>query len=60
MRIYIDWNKQEYEGVLKSTIKKYNAEVHTQSAIYCMIELARQNKFEAGKVVSIKADVTQI
>ena len=58
MQIRIDWDKQGYEGVLESTIKKYNAMIHTQSAVHCMVELARQNKLDPRKVVSIEADVT--
>jgi 2-methylcitrate dehydratase len=60
MQVSIDWDKQGYEGVLESTIKKYNAMIHTQSAVHCMVELARQNKFDPGKVVSIEADVIRI
>src|SRR5271155_1555931 len=60
MQIRIDWEKQRYEGVLESTIKKYNAMIHTQSAVHCMVELVRQNKFDPGKVVSIEADVIRI
>ena len=60
MQIRIDWDKQSYEGVLESTIKKYNAMIHTQSAVHCMVELVRQNKFDPSKVVSIEANVIQI
>ena len=60
MQVRIDWDKQGYDGVLESTIKKYNAMIHTQSAVHCMVELARQNKFDPGKVVSIEADVTRM
>jgi 2-methylcitrate dehydratase len=68
MRLRVDWDKQGYEGVVESTIKKYNAQIHTQSAIQCMIELVRQNKralsvaggLDPGKVVSIEAEVPQI
>jgi 2-methylcitrate dehydratase len=60
MQIRIDWDKQGYEGGLESTIKKYNAMIHTQSAVHCMVELTRQNKFDPGKVVSIDADVIRI
>ncbi|HEX4207182.1 MAG TPA: MmgE/PrpD family protein [Ktedonobacteraceae bacterium] len=60
MQVHIEWDTQGYEGVVESTIKKYNSEIHTQSAIYCMIELARQHKVNASKVVSIEAEVTQI
>src|ERR1700755_366470 len=57
MKIDIDWDKQGYDGVTESTIKKYNSMIHTQSAVHCMVELAGQNKIDPDKVVSIEADV---
>jgi hypothetical protein len=33
------WDAQGYEGVVSRTIKKHNAQVHTQSVVYCVIEL---------------------
>jgi 2-methylcitrate dehydratase len=60
MKINIDWDKQGYEGVVESTIKKYNSMIHTQSAVHCMVELARQNKIDPDKVVSIEAEVFQL
>jgi len=68
MKLRIDWDKQGYEGVVESTIKKYNAMIHTQSALHCMVELARQNKaalsvaegFDPKQVASIGAEVPQI
>ena len=60
MKIDIDWDKQGYEGVMESTIKKYNSMIHTQSAVHCMVELARQNKIDPSKVVSIEAEVFQL
>jgi 2-methylcitrate dehydratase len=50
MQIRIDWDKQDYEGVLESTIKKYNAEIHTQSAFTAWIELSRKHKINDGQV----------
>jgi len=60
MQVRIDWDQEGYEGVVESSIKKYNAQIHTQSAIHCVIELAKQHSFDPSKVVSIEADVTQI
>jgi 2-methylcitrate dehydratase len=60
MQIHIDWDKQGYDGVPESTIKLYNAMIHTQSAIYCMVELIKQNSIDPSKVVSIEADVTRM
>ena len=60
MKISIDWDKEGYEGVVESTIKKYNSMIHTQSAVYCMVELVKQNKIDPAKVVSIEAEVFQL
>jgi 2-methylcitrate dehydratase len=68
LQLHVDWDKQDYEGVVESTIKKYNAQIHTQSAVQCIIELVRQNKpalsvatgFDPRKVVAIEAEVPQI
>jgi 2-methylcitrate dehydratase len=60
MKTNIDWDKQGYEGVVESTIKKYNSMIHTQSAVHCMVELARLNKVDPNKVVSIEAEVFQL
>ena len=60
MQIRIDWDRQGYEGVVESTIKKYNAVIHSQSAIDCMVELTREHPVDASQVVSIEAEVPQI
>jgi 2-methylcitrate dehydratase len=60
MRINIDWDKQGYDGVVESTIKKYNSMIHTQSAVHCMVELAKENKLDPDKIVSIEAEVFQL
>jgi 2-methylcitrate dehydratase len=60
IEINIDWDKQGYEGVVESTIKKYNSMIHTQSAVHCMVELARENNIDPDKIVSIEAEVFQL
>src|SRR6202789_1688950 len=60
MKINIDWDKQGYEGVVGSTIKKYNSMIHTQSAVHCMVELAKANKVDPEQVTSIEAEVFQL
>jgi 2-methylcitrate dehydratase len=60
MQIRIPWETEGYEGVVESTIKKYNAVIHAQSAISCMIELTQQHKIDPSKVVAIEADVTRM
>src|ERR1700677_2535842 len=60
MRVSIDWDKEGYEGVVGSTIKKYNSMIHTQSAVHCMVELAKANKIDPEMVTSIEAEVFQL
>jgi 2-methylcitrate dehydratase len=60
MKIDIDWDKQGYEGVTESTIKKYNSMIHTQSAVHCMVELIKQRKIDPNKIVSIEGEVFQL
>lgn len=60
MKIQIDWDKEGYEGVVQSTIKKYNAMIHTQSAVHCMVEIVKAHKIEGAKVASIEAEVFQL
>jgi 2-methylcitrate dehydratase len=68
MRLRVDWDHEGYEGVTTSTIKKYNAQIHTQSAVYAMIELVAANTprldvaagFDPGTIASIEAEVPQI
>jgi 2-methylcitrate dehydratase len=60
MHVRIDWDKQGYEGVVESTIKKYNSMIHTQSAVHCMVELVKRHKIDPSQVISIEADVFQL
>jgi 2-methylcitrate dehydratase len=68
MRLRVDWDHEGYEGVTTSTIKKYNAQIHTQSAVHAMIELVTANTprldvaagFDPGTIASIEAEVPQI
>jgi 2-methylcitrate dehydratase len=60
MRVRIDWDKEGYEGIVESTIKKYNSMIHTQSAVHCMVELVKRHKIDTSQVVSIEAEVFQL
>ncbi len=60
MKIDIEWDKQGYEGVTESTIKKYNSMIHTQSAVHCMVEFTRQKKLDPNRIVSIEGEVFQL
>jgi 2-methylcitrate dehydratase len=60
MQVRIDWDKEGYEGIVESTIKKYNAMIHTQSSVHCMVELVKKQRIDASKVVSIEVEVFKL
>ena len=60
LQVRIDWDKEGYEGIVGSAIKKYNSMIHTQSAIHCMVVLVERNKIDASQVVSIELEVFQL
>ncbi len=41
-RFEIDWSKEDLERVTRTILKKYNAEIHSQSAIEGILELRQQ------------------
>lgn len=56
----IDWEHEKYEGVTESTIKKFVAMIHTQSAIECILELLAKETIDPQHITRIDAEVPQI
>ncbi len=56
----IDWFQEDLERVRKTIIKKYNAEIHSQSAIEGLLELQAQHGFTAQDVERIELDTFQV
>lgn len=55
----IDWEKESLEAVLKTIIKKYNAEIHSQSTLEGILEL-RQKGLKAEEVERIEVDIFDV
>jgi len=53
MNLDYDWKKETFELIPKCILKKYNAEVHSQSAIDAIIELKSQNSFDINDIEKI-------
>ena len=49
----IDWKRENLEAVTRTIVKKYNAEVHSQSAIECILALQAESRFRAEDIKSI-------
>lgn len=56
----IDWSKEGLERVNRTIIKKYNAEIHSQSAIEAALELRGEHGFSAGEIERIEIDIFDV
>ena len=56
----IDWSSEDLESVRHTILKRYNAEIHSQSAIEALLELRSQNHLQAGEVQRIELDTFNV
>ena len=56
----IDWSKEDLENVRKSIIKKYNAEIHSQSSIEGALELQAAHGFTWDQIEHIGIDIFDV
>jgi 2-methylcitrate dehydratase len=53
----IDWPREDLERVRRTSLKKYNAELHSQSALEGMLELRGHYGFGGADVERIEVDI---
>ncbi len=56
----IDWAREDLERVTRTIIKKYNAEIHSQSATEGLLDLQADHGFAAGDVESIDVEIFDV
>lgn len=56
----IDWSSEDLERVTDTIIKKYNAEIHSQSSIEGMIELKEKHGITGDEVEKIEIDIFDV
>lgn len=56
----IDWSKEDLERVNQTIIKKYNAEIHSQSAIEGVLDLQQEHNLSAEDIESIGIDIFDV
>lgn len=56
----IDWSREDLERVTDTIIKKYNAEIHSQSSIEGMIDLKDKHGFSAEEVEKIEIEIFDV
>lgn len=59
-KFHIDWQREDLERVTQTCIKKYNAEIHSQSAIEGLLELQSRHGFKVGDVKQIDVEIFQV
>lgn len=56
----IDWAREDLERVTRTIVKKYNAEIHSQSAIEGLLELKDVHGFSASDVERIEIEIFDV
>jgi 2-methylcitrate dehydratase len=56
----LDWSREDLERVLRTILKKFNAEIHSQSALEGMIELMREREFSGFEIDRIRIDIFDV
>ena len=56
----IEWSHEDLEMVTRTVLKKYNAEIHSQSAIECVLELQRKSPFRPEDVERIEIEIFDV
>ncbi|HEX5083047.1 MAG TPA: MmgE/PrpD family protein, partial [Blastocatellia bacterium] len=59
-RFEIDWSREDLERVTRTIVKKYNAEIHSQSAIEGVLELKEEHGFIAAEVTSVEIETFDV
>jgi 2-methylcitrate dehydratase len=56
----IDWRQEDLESVRRTILKRYNAEIHSQSAIEALLELRAEHRLTGAEVERIELDTFQV
>jgi 2-methylcitrate dehydratase len=56
----VDWAHEDFSLVLRTIVKRYNAEIHSQSAIEGILELKHQHHFDARDIESIDIGIFDV
>jgi 2-methylcitrate dehydratase len=56
----LDWGREDLERVTRTSVKKYNAEFHSQSALEGILELKREKPFAADEVERITVEIFDV
>ncbi len=56
----IDWSREDLERVTRTILKKYNAEIHSQSALEGILELKREQGWTADQAERVELEIFDV
>jgi 2-methylcitrate dehydratase len=56
----IDWSREDLERVTRTIVKKYNAEIHSQSAVEGVLELKAEHDFIPAEVARVEIETFDV
>jgi 2-methylcitrate dehydratase len=59
-RFEVDWSKETLDRVARTVIKKFNAEIHSQSALEAALELKRDHGLEGQDVERVEIEIFDV
>ncbi|MDQ3943567.1 MAG: MmgE/PrpD family protein [Actinomycetota bacterium] len=59
-RFAVDWAREDLERVRRTILKRYNAEIHSQSSIEALLELRGEHGFVGADVARIELEVFDV
>jgi 2-methylcitrate dehydratase len=59
-RFEIEWSKEDLERVTRTIVKKYNAEIHSQSAIEGTLELKHEHHVAGADVERVEIEIFDV
>jgi 2-methylcitrate dehydratase len=59
-RFEIDWEREDLERVRRTFLKRYNAEIHSQSALEALLELREAHPLDPAAIERVELDTFQV
>ena len=56
----IDWSREDIDRVKRTILKKYNAEIHSQTAIEGVLELKQRYQFKPDEVEQVNLEIFDV
>lgn len=56
----VDWSDRSLEGVRRSILKRYDAEIHAQSAVEACLELRRAHRLDWRQLAAVELSTFQV